>query len=161
TRLLVADVSASGAIDELERLLTITRLGQGVDQRRLLGEAPRRRVIDTLERYAGRAQAHGATARLAGATRAVRDAANRGVFLREVAATGFPPRLLSGHQEAQATFRGVLSSRPSAVDGTAVIDVGGGSTEIVVGGPAGMTYDASFDVGCVRLTERVLGEDRI
>jgi exopolyphosphatase/guanosine-5'-triphosphate,3'-diphosphate pyrophosphatase len=161
TRLLIADVAGSGSIEEVERLLTITRLGEGVDERRLLGEAPRRRVLDTLERYAARADQHGAGPRLAVATSAVRDAANRDAFLAEVAATGFRPQLLSGSEEARATFSGVLSARRRNREGTVVIDVGGGSTEIVLGGPGGVHWARSFDVGCVRMTERFLGEDRI
>jgi exopolyphosphatase/guanosine-5'-triphosphate,3'-diphosphate pyrophosphatase len=161
TRLLIADIGASGTIEEVERLLTITRLGEGVDERRLLGETPRRRVVDTLEQYAARADAHGAGPRLAVATSAVRDAANRDAFLAEVAATGFQPLLLSGSEEALATFRGVLSTRPRTREGTVVVDVGGGSTEIVLGGPDGVRWERSFDVGCVRMTERFLGEDRI
>jgi exopolyphosphatase/guanosine-5'-triphosphate,3'-diphosphate pyrophosphatase len=118
-------------------------------------------VLDALERYAARADEHGAGRRLAVATSAVRDAANRDAFLAEVAATSFRPRLLSGSEEAEATFRGVLSSRPHTREGTVVIDVGGGSTEVALGGPAGVRWERSFDVGCVRMTERFLGEDRI
>ena len=118
TRLLIADVDASGPSRRSSACSTITRLGEGVDERRVLGEAPRRRVLDTLERYAARADEHGAGPRLAVATSAVRDAANRDAFLAEVAATGFRPQLLSGSEEALATFRGVLSSRPHTRDGT-------------------------------------------
>src|SRR4051812_14695700 len=144
TRLLVADVAPGGSVAEVERLLEITRLGEGVDAGGRLGEIPMGRVTAALERYAGRARELGAERLLAVATSAVRDAANRDEFLARVAATGFEPRLLSGEQEAATTFAGVNSRAPGeageAADGTLVIDVGGGSTELVLGGPGGVVW---------------------
>ena len=100
---------------------------------------------------------------LAVATSAVRDAANRDDFLARVAATGFEPRLLSGEQEAATTFAGVCSRAPGgeavSADGTLVVDVGGGSTELVLGAADGVAWSRSLQAGCVRMTERVLGED--
>ena len=96
-----------------------------------------RRVTATLERYAARARALGAERLLAVATSAVRDAANRDDFLARVAATGFEPRLSRGDEEAATTFAGVCSRAPGEAavpaDGTLVVDVGGGSTELVLG----------------------------
>jgi exopolyphosphatase/guanosine-5'-triphosphate,3'-diphosphate pyrophosphatase len=165
TRLLVADVGSDGSVAEIERLLEITRLGEGVDAGGTLGEAPMRRVTTVLERYAERARALGAERLLAVATSAVRDASNRGEFMARVAATGFEPRLLSGDEEAATTFAGVRSRAPGgepvSSDGTLVIDVGGGSTELVLGGPDGVAWSRSLQAGCVRMTERFLGEDVI
>ena len=96
TRLLVADVGSDGSVAEVERLLEITRLGEGVDASGTLAEQPMRRVTDTLARFAARARELAAERLLAVATSAVRDAANRDDFLARVAASGFEPRLLSG-----------------------------------------------------------------
>ena len=122
-----------------------------------------RRVTDALARYAERAHALGAERMLAVATSAVRDASNRDDFLARVAATGFEPRLLTGEEEAAATFAGVCSrapgEEPRSLDGTLVVDVGGGSTELVLGAAGGVAWSRSLQAGCVRMTERVLGED--
>jgi exopolyphosphatase/guanosine-5'-triphosphate,3'-diphosphate pyrophosphatase len=163
TRLLVADVGPDGSVAEVERLLEITRLGEGVDASGTLAEAPMGRVTDTLARYA--AGAHGLSAErlLAVATSAVRDAANRDDFLARVRASGFEPLLLAGEQEAATTFAGVCSRAPGgesvSADGTLVVDVGGGSTELVLGAPEGVAWSRSLQAGCVRMTERFLGED--
>ena len=163
TRLLVADVGADGSVAEVERLLEITRLGEGVDASGTLAEAPMRRVTDTLDRYAARAHVLSAERLLAVATSAVRDAANRDEFLARVRASGFEPLLLAGRQEAATTFAGVCSrppgGEPVSADGTLVVDVGGGSTELVLGAPEGVAWSRSLQAGCVRMTERVLGED--
>ena len=161
TRLLVADV-VDGLVAEVERLLEITRLGEGVDARGELSPAARERVLRCLRSFAGTARELGAQRLLAVATSAVRDAADRDAFLAAVAATGFEPRLLSGDEEAAATFAGVTSSRSEPTQGTLVVDVGGGSTEVVIGGDDGaVAWARSFDAGCVRMTERFLGEDAV
>ena len=163
TRLLVADVGSDGTVAEVERLLEITRLGEGVDAAGTLGEVPMRRVTDALARYAERARALGAERMLAVATSAARDASNGDDFLARVAATGFEPRLLTGEEEAAATFAGVCSHAPGeeplSLDGTLVVDVGGGSTELVLGAAGGVAWSSSLQAGCVRMTERFLGED--
>jgi len=165
TRLLVADVAADCSVDEIERLLEITRLGEGVDAGGTLGEQPMGRVTAALERYAERARTLGAERMLAVATSAVRDASNRDELLARIAATGFEPRLLTGEQEAATTFAGVRSRAAGepgvSADGTLVIDVGGGSTELVLGGADGVVWSRSLQAGCVRMTERFLGEDVI
>lgn len=163
TRLLVADVGSDGSVVEVERLLEITRLGEGVDAAGTLGEAPMHRVTDALGRYAERARALGAERMLAVATSAARDASNGADFLARVAATGFEPRLLSGEEEAAATFAGVCSHAPGeeplSLDGVLVVDVGGGSTELVLGSGGGVAWSSSLQAGCVRMTERIVGED--
>jgi exopolyphosphatase / guanosine-5'-triphosphate,3'-diphosphate pyrophosphatase len=163
TRLLVADVGPDGSVAEVERLLEITRLGEGVDASGTLAEAPMRRVTDTLARYAERSRALGAERSLAVATSAVRDAANRDDFLERAAASGLEPRLLSGEEEAATTFAGVRSWAPGgesvSADGTLVVDVGGGSTELVLGGADGVVWSRSLQAGCVRMSERFLCEE--
>jgi exopolyphosphatase/guanosine-5'-triphosphate,3'-diphosphate pyrophosphatase len=153
TRLLVAEVEAD-SVQELDRRLEITRLGEGVDERRILLPQAVARVRNVLAEYRRAAKAADAARTLAFATSAVRDAENGEAFLGEVEwSYGFQTRLLSGHDEALLTFRGVSSGREVA-PGTLVIDVGGGSTELILGGPEGVTFHTSLDLGCVRLTER-------
>lgn len=157
TRLLVADVE-DGRVEELDRRLTITRLGEGVDSRRLLLPTAIARVRNVLAEYRQAAEELGAERTLAFATSAVRDAENGEAFLGEVEwSYGFATRLLSGHEEALTTFRGVSTGR-AVGEGTLVLDVGGGSTELIVGGPQGVAFHDSLDLGCVRLTERFPGD---
>ena len=157
TRLLVADVH-DGRVDELERRLEITRLGEGVDARRQLLPQALARVRNVLVDYRRIAEGHGAERTLAIATSAVRDAENGEAFLGELEwSYDFTTRLLTGHEEALLTFRGVTAGR-EIEDGTLVVDVGGGSTELILGGPTGVGFHESYDLGCVRLTERFPGE---
>jgi exopolyphosphatase/guanosine-5'-triphosphate,3'-diphosphate pyrophosphatase len=158
TRLLVADV-VDGRLDEVARRLKITRLGEGVDERRRLLPAPIARVRNVLTDFRREAEGLGAERVLAIATSAVRDAENGEAFLGEVEwSYGFQTRLLSGHEEAQLTFRGIATAR-EITDETLVVDIGGGSTELVAGGPDGLRFHDSLDLGCVRLTERFLHSD--
>jgi len=158
TRLLVADVDG-GQIGDVERESRITRLGEGVDERRRLLPAPIARVRNTLTDYRRTVERLGAERTLVIATSATRDAENGEAFLGEIEwSYGFTTRLLSGHDEALMTYRGVTSGRP--VDaGTAIVDIGGGSTELVAGGPDGVGWHDSLDIGSVRLTERFLHGD--
>ena len=145
TRLLVADVS-DGDMTEVLRRTRITRLGEGVDARRRLLPVPIARVRNALADFRREADALGAERALAVATSAVRDAENGEAFLGEIEwSYGFATRLLSGEEEAAMTLSGV---GPLA-SGTVVVDVGGGSTELITD-----RFRASLDVGCVRLTER-------
>jgi exopolyphosphatase / guanosine-5'-triphosphate,3'-diphosphate pyrophosphatase len=158
TRLLIADVRG-GELEEVERLLEITRLGDRVDTEGRLSDAGMDRVHRVLDRYAARAAELGAERVVATATSAVRDAANGREFLAEVGRRhGFETRLLSGREEAELTYRGV-TSRLAAGPGTLVCDIGGGSTELVLGGPDGVVDATSLDIGCVRMSERCLHSD--
>jgi exopolyphosphatase/guanosine-5'-triphosphate,3'-diphosphate pyrophosphatase len=158
TRLLVADVD-DGRVDEVVRKVTITRLGEGVDSRGRLLPAPIARVRNVLTDYRREAEHLGAERTLAIATSAVRDAENGEAFLGEIEwSYGFATRLLSGHEEAQLTYRGVSAGRPIGSE-TLIVDIGGGSTELVDGGPDGLRFHDSLDIGCVRLTERALHSD--
>jgi exopolyphosphatase/guanosine-5'-triphosphate,3'-diphosphate pyrophosphatase len=157
TRLLVADVE-DGTVRELDRRLEITRLGEGVDARRQLLPEAVARVRNVLADYRRAIEKQDVERTLAFATSAVRDAQNGEAFLGEIAwSYGFETRLLTGHEEALLTFRGVASGR-AVGKGTLVVDVGGGSTELILGGPQGVSFHESYDLGCVRLTERFPGD---
>jgi exopolyphosphatase / guanosine-5'-triphosphate,3'-diphosphate pyrophosphatase len=153
TRLLVADVDGE-RVAEVERRTEITRLGEGVDGRRKLLPLPIARVRNVLTEYRRALERLGAERVLAIATSAVRDAENGEAFLGEVEwSYGFTTRLVTGEEEADLTLRGVGSDRPLD-EGTLVLDVGGGSTELITTGER-----ASLDIGSVRLTERHLHSD--
>jgi exopolyphosphatase / guanosine-5'-triphosphate,3'-diphosphate pyrophosphatase len=158
TRLLVADV-ADGRVDDIERRVQITRLGEGVDARRRLLPLPITRVRNCLTDYRRELEALGAERALAVATSAIRDAENGEAFLGEVEwSYGFTTRLLSGDEEALLTFRGATLGR-SLDEPTLVVDLGGGSTELIVGDADDILFRASVDLGSVRLTERFLPSD--
>jgi exopolyphosphatase / guanosine-5'-triphosphate,3'-diphosphate pyrophosphatase len=150
TRLLVADVD-DGGLRELVRRTEITRLGEGVDERHRLLPLSIARVRNVLTDYRREAERLGAERTLLVATSAVRDAENGEAFLGELEwSYGFATRLLSGDEEAELMLRGVGEIAP----GTLVLDVGGGSTELVT-----LDSQTSLDVGSVRLTERYLHSD--
>jgi exopolyphosphatase/guanosine-5'-triphosphate,3'-diphosphate pyrophosphatase len=149
TRLLVADVD-DGRVKEVVRRSRITRLGEGVDSRRRLLPVAVARVRNCLSDYRRELESLGAERALAVATSAVRDAENGEAFLGEVEwSYGFTTRLLSGDQEAELTLRGVGSNT-----GAVIVDIGGGSTELI-----GSGLHESVDIGSVRLTERSLPSD--
>jgi exopolyphosphatase / guanosine-5'-triphosphate,3'-diphosphate pyrophosphatase len=153
TRLLVADVDSDG-VEEVERQTEITRLGEGVDERRKLLPLPIARVRNVLSDYRRELERLGAERVLTIATSAVRDAENGEAFLGEIEwSYGFTTRLLSGDEEAALTLRGVATGLRLG-EGTLVLDVGGGSTELIT-----TEQRVSIDVGSVRLTERHLHSD--
>ena len=153
TRLLVADVD-DGRVEEIERRTEITRLGEGVDERRKLLPLSIARVRNVLAEYRRELDAQGAERVLAIGTSAVRDAENGEAFLGEVEwSYGFASRLLTGEEEAELTRRGVANGREVG-DGTLVLDIGGGSTELITAASR-----RSLDIGSVRLTERFLLSD--
>jgi exopolyphosphatase / guanosine-5'-triphosphate,3'-diphosphate pyrophosphatase len=150
TRLLVADVD-DGQLREVMRRTEITRLGEGVDERRRLLPLPVARVRNCLTEYRREAEQLGAERALLVATSAVRDAENGEAFLGEIEwSYGFTTRLLTGDEEAALMLRGVGTIEP----GTLVLDIGGGSTELVM-----LDSRTSLDVGSTRLTERFLRSD--
>ena len=158
TRLLIADVEGE-QLSEIERRLTITRLGEGVDSRRRLLPLPIARVRNCLSDYRREIESHGIHRTLAIATSAVRDAENGEAFLGEIEwSYGFATRLLDGAAEAAMMARGVAAGRP-ALDDTLLVDIGGGSTELVACTRGEVSSSTSIDVGCVRVTERFLVSD--
>jgi len=156
TRLLVID--SDGEV--LTRKLTITRLAEGVDRTGHLADAALARTLDTLALYREIWEGHGASHVRIAATSAVRDAADRDRFfsgVREVASVD--ARVLSGDEEAATAFAGAVGAlevpRPCAV-----VDIGGGSTELIVGDARDTVVGSvSLQLGCVRLTERLLPDD--
>jgi exopolyphosphatase/guanosine-5'-triphosphate,3'-diphosphate pyrophosphatase len=156
-RLLVADVEGE-TLETIDRRTQITRLGQGVNQTRRLDPEAIARTVAVIREYAEVIRQHGATRVRAAATSASRDASNRDDFFEPVEQLlGIRPELLSGEEEARLEFIGATTGldEPSPY---LVVDVGGGSTEFIVGTtvPDGLV---SVDVGCVRLTEQVLHSD--
>ncbi len=165
TRLLVADVDDlvvnhhEARLTEIARRVAITRLGEGVDAHGELQAEPVARVLRVLDGYDAEARALGAECVLAVATSAVRDAGNGAELLAEIEQRyRFTTRLLDGRDEAETTFDGVTSDR-TLERGTLVVDIGGGSTELIVGGPDGISFATSLQAGGVRLTERFLPGD--
>jgi exopolyphosphatase/guanosine-5'-triphosphate,3'-diphosphate pyrophosphatase len=158
-RLLVAEVGADDQpLETIERRTTITRLGQGVNQTRRLDPEAIERTLAALRAYKDVIAKHEVTRVRAAATSASRDATNRDDFFDPAEQLlGVRPELLSGEEEARLEYTGATLglSEPQPY---LVVDVGGGSTEFIVGTdtPTGLI---SVDVGCVRLTEQVLHSD--
>jgi len=164
TRLLVADVEDGRVTAEQARDMVITRLGRGVDATRRFDPAALARTLEVVGGYADRCEELGVEAVRVVATSATRDVRNRDEFVAGVLArTGVEPEVLSGEQEAAATWAGATADLPGA-ERTLVVDIGGGSTEFIVGMPdrPGSVPEAmaSLDIGCVRLTERHLSTQR-
>jgi exopolyphosphatase/guanosine-5'-triphosphate,3'-diphosphate pyrophosphatase len=154
-RLLVTDSTGR----ELERLMRMTRLGQGVDVTGALAPEAIARTVAVLSEYAARLSAHGATRVRAVATSAARDAKNGQEFFDAAqAALGVRPELLSGDAEARLSFYGATYGLPRSDGPFLVIDLGGGSTEFVLG-IAQPEAEISVQMGCVRMTERHLHGD--
>jgi exopolyphosphatase / guanosine-5'-triphosphate,3'-diphosphate pyrophosphatase len=159
TRLLVAEVE-DGAIAELERRTTVTRLGEGLEATGRLSDAAIGRVSEALAAYREAIDQLGAERVVAVATSAMRDAANGPDFRDEIERRfGLDARTISGDEEARLTFLGATAGRdPSAA--TLVIDIGGGSTEYVTGHPGrDPDFHVSTRMGSVRHTERHLHGD--
>jgi exopolyphosphatase / guanosine-5'-triphosphate,3'-diphosphate pyrophosphatase len=161
TRLLLAEVSDGRVGEVLERRTEITRLGAGVDADGRLAEEAMQRVYSVLDGYRELIERHGADRAVAVLTSAVRDAANGEEFAQAVRERwGLEPHVLSGDEEARLTFLGATSERDASDrTPTLVIDIGGGSTELVIGTGREMTFHVSNQAGVVRQTERHLHSD--
>jgi exopolyphosphatase/guanosine-5'-triphosphate,3'-diphosphate pyrophosphatase len=152
TRLLVADPDGR----ELVRLMRITRLGQGVDADNRLDPEAVERTVRVLAEFRKTMDALGTARVRMVATSAVRDADNGAVFSeRAAAAVGTAPEVLSGKEEGQLAFRGASADLEPFEGDTLVVDIGGGSTELILG-RGGAVQAVSLQLGCVRLTERFL-----
>ncbi|MEU9857971.1 Ppx/GppA phosphatase family protein [Streptomyces sp. NPDC047974] len=160
-RLLVADVHPdTGALVELDRRMTIVRLGQGVDKTGRLAPEALERTFAACRAYATVIKELGAEKIRFVATSASRDAENRQDFVDGVVAIlGVEPEVISGDQEAAFSFTGATGSLPGD-DRRLVVDIGGGSTEFVVG-TREVEAARSVDIGCVRLTERHVRHDPV
>ena len=161
TRLLVAELRAGRVIAELTRRTSVTRLGAGVDAGgRLAGDAIGR-VFATLDQYRSEIDSYQPDAAVAVLTSAVRDAANGPEFAAEVQRRyRLSPHILTGDQEASLTFLGATSERdPGDRMPTLVLDIGGGSTELVIGAGRRAGFHVSTQAGVVRQTERHIRSD--
>ncbi len=161
-RLLVADVDGTSPRDTkvvpLDRRMRITRLGQGVDRTRALAPDAIERTIAVLREYRTVLDEHGVTTARATATSAARDSSNRDQFFTAAhAALGVTPELLSGDEEAALSFLGATADLDAPAP-YLVVDIGGGSTEFVLGTDAPNRM-VSLDMGCVRITEQYLHSD--
>jgi exopolyphosphatase/guanosine-5'-triphosphate,3'-diphosphate pyrophosphatase len=154
-RLLIADENGR----QLERAMQITRLGQGVDQSGALHPDAITRTLSVLSSYGERIQSFGVRRVRAAATSAARDTSNRELFFDAAErALGARPELLSGDEEARLSFRGATAELKASDGPFLVVDIGGGSTEFVLGNSA-PEAQISVQMGCVRLTERHLSAD--
>jgi exopolyphosphatase / guanosine-5'-triphosphate,3'-diphosphate pyrophosphatase len=158
TRLLVADV-ADGRVSPVERRSTVTRLGRGVDLSGRLATEAIEDVCTAIGDYVGLVQELGAETVDAIATSAVRDADNGSAFVAELRERfALSARVLDGEEEARSTYVGATSEAPPG-EPTLVVDIGGGSTELIVGTGEEISFHDSLQVGVVRHTERHIGSD--
>ncbi|MCS6712667.1 Ppx/GppA family phosphatase [Brachybacterium sp. EF45031] len=160
-RLLIArQEQPGGPLVDLERHMEVVRLGYGVDRTGVLDPAAIDRTLDACRRYARLIAQHQVEAVRFVATSATRDASNREAFVRGVREIlGVDPEVISGDEEARLSFRGAVGALPDLPEGEIlVVDIGGGSTELVLGRDE-PTAAISLDLGSVRLTERCLPTD--
>ncbi|MDO5701094.1 MAG: Ppx/GppA phosphatase family protein [Bowdeniella nasicola] len=165
-RLLIADVPGGGisegaapALTDRCRMMRIVRLGEGVDRTGRLSDAALERTFAACQDYAELCERHGVTAIRFVATSATRDAANRQTFVDGVRARlGVTPEVVTGVEEAALSFAGAISVVGPASGSSLVVDIGGGSSEIVLGQDQPQAQ-YSMNIGCVRLTERHLHTD--
>lgn len=163
TKMTVADVSESGVLTVVSEVSEVTRLGEGVDASHRLNEAAMERTLEAVTRYAAEARSLGAGEVLGAGTSALRDAANGLNFLEQARLrAGVEIQIISGDREAQLAYAAVRSDASLGIPADAnllVFDIGGGSTELILGDQTGTGRHDSLDVGAVRLTERFLPSD--
>jgi exopolyphosphatase/guanosine-5'-triphosphate,3'-diphosphate pyrophosphatase len=160
-RLLIARRTPAGGIEELARESNVTRLGQGVDTAGRLADDAMQRTYAVLDRYALQIAEHECEHRIAVLTSAVRDSANGRAFADSVRSEyGLEAHILEGAEEARLTYLGATSERdPGDARATLVLDIGGGSTEMIVGVGPEVRFRVSTQAGVVRQTERHLHDD--
>jgi exopolyphosphatase/guanosine-5'-triphosphate,3'-diphosphate pyrophosphatase len=161
-RLLIAEPGEGGVLVDVAREMRIVRLGQGVDRTGRLAPEAIARTREALVEYTELIDKLGASAIRMVATSATRDAINRDEFTTMVRAVlGAAPEVITGAEEAALSFAGAVAGLPDAASPVLVADIGGGSTELVLGhAPAdGGLASYSMDIGCVRMTERHLRAD--
>lgn len=163
TKMTVADVSADGLLSVVSEDSDVTRLGEGVDQSRRLGDVPMARTLAAVVRFAAAARAAGAEVVLGAGTSALRDAVNGAELLAEMKASAdVEVQIISGDREANLAYAAVRSDSSLGIPAQAsllVFDIGGGSTELILGDAGGVGSYKSLDIGAVRLTERFLPSD--
>jgi exopolyphosphatase / guanosine-5'-triphosphate,3'-diphosphate pyrophosphatase len=166
-RLLIADLDpVTGEMTEIVRKMRIVRLGQGVDRTGRISEESMARTFAVLDEYAALVAEHRPSLKRFCATSAARDAANAADFMTGVEErTGVRPEVIDGDQEARASFAGATRVLAGVEDPVLVLDIGGGSTELILGAApiqgrsGGVEVAQSLDIGSVRLTERHLHDD--
>ena len=163
-RLLIADLGPGRTLTEVTREMQIVRLGEGLDATGAISAAAMRRTLAAAEGYAAQCRDAGCASVRFVATSASRDASNAEEFVAGVRAAfeGFDvtPEVVSGQEEAQLSFAGAIAGLAGATEPYLVVDIGGGSTELVLGTSAqGVLAARSIDIGCVRMTERHLHDD--
>ena len=159
-RLLIADCSSDGPLKELRSECRILRLGEAVDQTKMLGMAAMDRVLQCLREWRLIIDSYRVDAFTAVATSAVRDAGNRQDFLDRVKReAGFDVEIITGEEEARRTMLGIRSGLPSGVRDVLALDIGGGSTEFILDRAGHEATVRSIDIGVVRLLERTLQHD--
>jgi exopolyphosphatase/guanosine-5'-triphosphate,3'-diphosphate pyrophosphatase len=161
-RLLVADIDVvAGTSEDLLREMRIVRLGQGVDRTGRIADASLQRVFGAVEEFMDLVRKHDVKAVRFCATSAARDAENAEEFLAGVKdRTGVEAQVLDGDEEARVSFAGAIRSLPPLPEPLLVCDIGGGSTELILGNADGTVLAAeSLDIGSVRLNERHLASD--
>ncbi|NTV02334.1 MAG: Ppx/GppA family phosphatase [Chlorobiaceae bacterium] len=156
--LLVADLDpVTGRIVPVEHRQTIIRLGQSVDEGRVICREAIDRLVACMSEYAELCRSLGVGEVVAAGTSALRDASNRDEVIGEVLrGTGIGLRCISGTEEAELTFFGAVAGMPEVPEPFTVIDIGGGSTEVITGTADAVARSVSIDIGSVRLTERFL-----
>jgi exopolyphosphatase/guanosine-5'-triphosphate,3'-diphosphate pyrophosphatase len=158
TRQLIADVDGA-SVEEVERRTTVTNMGRGVDHTGLICSDAIDDVCTVIAGYKARYEEMGAERVLAIATSAVRDAVNGEAFIAELRERfGLDARLLTGEEEAHLTYLGATAQRP-ADDPTLIFDIGGGSTELVIGSGSEIAFHVSLQAGTIRQSERHLTSD--
>lgn len=163
-RLLIAD-RIDGRLRDLHREMRIVRLGEGVDATGQFSPDALARTRAALVDYAVLLRGHGVRKLRMVATSATRDAANREEFFAMTAAVlgsvvpGAIAEVITGSEEAELSFNGAVGELDSAAAPFVVVDLGGGSTEVVLGNSGGVQASYSADIGCVRMTERCLHSD--
>jgi exopolyphosphatase/guanosine-5'-triphosphate,3'-diphosphate pyrophosphatase len=160
-RLLIADKTDDDTITELDRQANVTRLGQGVDTSNKLADDAIERTYKVLADYAERIDKHDCDTRIAVLTSAVRDSDNGEEFAQTIKDRyGLTPHVLKGDEEARLTYLGATSERdPADTTPTLVLDIGGGSTEMIIGAGPEVRFRVSTQAGVVRQTERHLHDD--
>jgi exopolyphosphatase/guanosine-5'-triphosphate,3'-diphosphate pyrophosphatase len=163
TKMTVADVSGDGLLSVIAEESDVTRLGEGVDKSRSLTAAAMSRTLEAIVRFAKAAEAQGAEVVLGAGTSALRDAANGPEFIAQVKdKAGVEVQIITGEREAHLAYAAVRSDSSLHIPAEAallVFDIGGGSTELILGDAGGVGRYRSLDIGAVRLTERFLKSD--
>jgi len=155
----------NGVFSDVQKHLSMTRLGKGVNETRMLDEARMEESVQVIYEYCEMAKGWGSEQILLMATSAVRDALNSMAFVKRVAdRTGFTIDIISGDLEAEVGFRGVLLGAEQVAmnhEAILVVDIGGGSTELIVGDRLGIRCAVSLNIGAVRLTGAYVSHDPV